>query len=231
MGESTRQGAEVLTARNLGKQFFRKSRESARTFDAVLPCDLTLHAGELVSLMGRSGSGKSTLLNMLAGLLEPTSGAVEFRGKSLYELGDAELSRLRNASFGVVPQGQTALQSLTVVQNILLPSGLYGAAADEGLALSLLDRVGIANLADCYPRELSGGELRRMAIVRALICDPAVVFADEPTSDLDDENTDIVLKVLREAADAGAAVFMVTHEQQAESVADTTLRMDAGRTS
>ena len=230
MGDEMNRNDIVVTARGVSKQFFRKGRDSARYFDAVAPCDVDLHAGELVVLMGRSGSGKSTLLNMLAGLLEPTHGAVEFQGRDLYRLDDVELSRLRNECFGVVPQGHTALQSLTVIENVTLPCLMYRSDGEsaERRAFDLLEQMGIAALADSRPAELSGGELRRMAIARALVNDPQVVFADEPTGDLDDENTEAVLRALRSYADAGAAVLVVTHETSAADVADRVLRMDAG---
>ena len=218
-----------LEARGVAKKFFRKTRESAQDFYAVQPMDFSLRAGETVVLKGRSGSGKSTLLNMMAGLLEPSEGSVRFDGTDLYALSDVELSKLRNCSVGVVPQGHTAIHSLTVVQNVMLPHLMY---RDDGgcekRALELLAQLGIRNLADSYPSELSGGELRRVSIARALMCEPKVVFADEPTGDLDDENTAVVLQVLRDCADSGAAVMIVTHEQVAESYADRTLRMDAG---
>ena len=221
---------DTLKASALTKRFFRKGRDSARYFDAVAPCDLELAPGEVVVLMGRSGSGKSTLLNMLAGLLEPSGGSVKLGARSLYELTDAELSALRNDAFGVVPQGQTAVHSLSVLENVKLPYELYrkGEHADEK-ALSLLAGMGIEELAECLPRELSGGELRRMAIARALVCDPSFVFADEPTADLDDENTETVLGHFREIANRGACVFMVTHEQSAARIADRVLRMDSGK--
>ena len=219
----------VLSARGLRKEFFRKGRSSATYFDAVSSVDIDLRSGEVVVLMGRSGSGKSTLLNMLAGLLEPTEGSVVLEGRSLYDLDDASLSRLRNERIGVVAQGQTAIQSLSVIDNVLLGCMLYGNGdAHEQEALDLLDRMGVAHLADSFPSELSGGELRRMAIARALVCKPAVLLADEPTGDLDDENTELVLSLLRECADAGAAVFVVTHEAVAERFADKTYRMAAG---
>ena len=219
----------MLKAQGLSKQFFRKGRELARYFDAVAPCDLEIAPGEVVVLNGRSGSGKSTLLNMLAGLLEPTAGSVEVDGRSLYELGDKELSALRNTTFGVIPQGQTAIHSLTVIENVKLPYELYRTGdAAEDKATMLLDEMGIAQLADSYPNELSGGELRRMAIARALICDPAYVFADEPTADLDDENTAIVLDLLKRATETGTSVFLVTHESDAARIADRVLRMEAG---
>ena len=220
---------EIVRAENLRKQFFRKGRESARNFDAVAGVSLELSAGELVELVGRSGSGKSTLLNMIAGLAVPTEGSVILEGQDLYALNDAELSKVRNATYGVVPQGQTALYNLTVVQNVKLPYLMY--RPDDGIddrAMALLSTLGIADLAEAYPAELSGGEMRRMAIARALICNPKVVLADEPTGDLDDENTIVVLESLRSIADAGAAVLVVTHEQAAEQYADRILRMDAG---
>ena len=222
-------GKVMLRAESIRKKYFRAGRNAAQMFDAVAPTSLDLEAGELVCCMGRSGSGKSTLLNMLSGILEPNEGNVLFDGQDLYALGDATLSRLRNAHFGVVPQGQTALYSLTVLQNVMLPQGLYHPRAvvdDE--ALALLERMGIADLADSYPSELSGGELRRMAIARALICNPEVVFADEPTSDLDDETTRLVLGILREVADSEKAVFVVTHESEAKDYANRVMRMDAG---
>lgn len=221
----------VLVGDALTKSFFRKSRESARSFDAVAAASVELAAGQLVSLMGRSGSGKTTLLNMLAGLLSPTSGEVRFEGRSLYELPDEELSRLRNERVGVVPQGQTPLYALTVRENVMLPITLYGHGDERDAAAradELLGSLGIRELADSFPSELSGGELRRMAIARALVRRPAVVLADEPTSDLDDENTRVVLGKLREAADAGCAVLVATHDSAVLEVTDRTLRMDAG---
>lgn len=222
-------GDVVLKAEGLRKQFFRKGRESARYFDAVVKVDLQLYAGEFVALMGRSGSGKSTLVNMLAGLSEPTEGNVSIDGIDLYSLDDARISELRNKMIGVVPQGQTALHSLSVVENVTLPYLMHRNDGDaERRALELLERVGIVHLADAYPRELSGGELRRMAIARSLICSPVVLFADEPTGDLDDENTKNVLAILRETADDGTAVLVVTHERSVEGYADRFIRMDSG---
>ena len=222
-------GETLMQAKGLTKQFFRKGRNSAQHFDAVSNASLDLRAGELVVLMGRSGGGKSTLLNMLAGLLAPTSGQVFIGDSDLYTLDDERLSRLRNERIGVVPQGQTPLHSLSVVQNVTLPYSMYRTGERiESRALELLERMDIRALADSYPCELSGGEMRRMAIARALICQPDVLLADEPTSDIDDENTQIVLGLLREAADAGAAVLVATHDQEALAFANRVLRIDAG---
>ena len=222
-------GECILEARGLRKQFFRKGRDSAHDFDAVAPTDLDLEAGKLVALMGRSGSGKSTLLNMLGGVLAPTEGTVSVGGTDLYALSDTDLSRIRNERIGMIPQGQSALHALTVLENVTLPYLMY--RSDDGVeerAFELLKGLDIAPLADAYPRQLSGGELRRVAIARALVCSPVLVLADEPTSDLDDANTDVVLQTLRRVADEGAAVLVATHEPAITSVADRVLRMDAG---
>lgn len=224
-------GDAKLEAKDLTKRYERRGRKGTQTFDAVSEASLVLQSGELLVMKGRSGSGKSTLLNMMAGLLSPSEGNVILDGGDLYALGDEELSRLRNRKIGVIPQGQTALHSLSVIENVALPLLMYHPDSDnaESRALELLDSVGIADLAHSYPSELSGGEMRRMAIARSLICKPEIVMADEPTSDLDDENTDAVLRMLRRIADDGAAVLLVTHEQNAEKYADRVLFMTAGK--
>lgn len=217
-----------LRAVGASRRFFRGSG-SANYFYAVEKTDFVLPAGRLTEITGRSGSGKSTLLNMLAGLLAPTEGKIYLDGTDLYSLDDGALSALRNRSIGVIPQWQTGLHSLTVLENVLLPCTMYGDAADEKRALELLERVGIANLRDACPNELSGGEMRRLAIARALMRDPSVLLADEPTGDLDDENTAAVLTLLRQCADAGTAVLLVTHEREAAAFADTIYTMQEGR--
>ncbi len=218
-----------LVADGVTKRYFRKGRESAREFDAVSHANVGLVPGELVVLMGRSGGGKSTLLNMLAGLLEPTSGMVRFDGRDLYAMSDEERSRLRNESFGVMPQGQTPLYSLSLIQNVTLPRLMcHDEPGVEWRAMDLLDELGIKHLADAYPEELSGGELRRMAIARVLLGEPRIVLADEPTGDLDDESTRMVLEKLRAAAKAGAAVLIASHDQAALPFADCVLNIDGG---
>ena len=219
-----------LTAESLTKEFIRETKNTNR-FTAVDNVSLTLDSGELTVLMGRSGSGKTTLLNMLSGLLEPSSGRVSYDGRSLYEMSDKQLSRLRNKHFGIIPQGQTAIHSLSVMENIMLPLALYGegGAEDEGYARELMERLDILQLEGAKPAELSGGELRRMAIARAVIRKPPVIFADEPTGDLDDENTIAVFDFLKALAGEGAAVLVVTHENDAKPYADKLLTMSSGR--
>ena len=216
----------ALKAQGISKRF---TRSGGGSFFAVKETDLELRPGELTVLMGRSGSGKSTLLNMLAGLSKPTAGRIFLEETDLYSLNDKELSKLRNRQIGVIPQGQTALHSLTVRQNMCLPGTMFNKEntvneyADE-----LLELLGIGLLGDSMPAELSGGELRRMSIARALINRPKLILADEPTGDLDDENTAIVFYALKQKAREGAAVLVVTHETGAESYADIMWRMNGG---
>ncbi|MBQ9227988.1 MAG: ABC transporter ATP-binding protein [Eubacterium sp.] len=217
-----------LSAQGIAKKYPRKLKD-ANFFYAVQPTDFTLESGAVTEIIGRSGSGKTTLLNMLSGLLSPSEGQVLLDGEDLYSQEDKALSVLRNQHLGVVPQGQTGLNSLTVLENVLLPYALYhkdnGA---EAYAKELLEAVGIAALADAYPDELSGGEVRRLAIARALIMKPAIILADEPTGDLDDENTAVVLQLFRRLADEGASVLMVTHEAEAKQYADHIYKMSSG---
>ena len=218
----------IIEATGLTKEFAR-ARGGKRLFTAVHPLDIGLEERQLTVVSGHSGSGKSTLANMLAGILTPTAGHVRLDGTDLYSLRDEELSRLRNERIGLVPQGHTALRALTVLDNVLLPSILYTkdeAPADR--ARDLLASVGLGDLADAAPTELSGGELRRMAIARALLMDPAIVVADEPTAGLDSANATAALTLLRDAADRGAAVLVVSHEAEAQRFADRSYVMEDG---
>ena len=209
-------------------RYFRKTGQ-ANHFFAVQNVDLALQPGEVTLLTGRSGSGKTTLLHMLAGLLTPTEGRVLLDDTDLYALLDAELSRLRNAKFGVIPQGRSAVDTLTVLENVLLPSQLRGEKGNADQALKWLDALGIAGLINARPAELSGGELRRMAIARALAGDPEIILADEPTGDLDDENTAAVLTLLRRSAvEEGKAVLLVTHDSEALPYGTRICRMESG---
>jgi len=218
-----------LKAENISRQYFRRTGD-ANYFLAVKPLHLELSGGETSVLMGRSGSGKTTLMNMLCGLLAPTEGKVWLDETDLYSLDDRTLSRLRGERIGVVPQGRSAIDTLTVMENILLPAKLYGRPLPAKDAQQWMERLGIVQLRDARPAELSGGELRRMAIVRALAQQPDFLFADEPTGDLDDENTHLVLSALRDYAhEREKAVFIVTHENDATQYADRSFRMNDGK--
>ncbi|MBQ8109162.1 MAG: ABC transporter ATP-binding protein [Clostridia bacterium] len=218
----------VLRAQELSRRYMRKTGQ-ANYFDAVRGASLQLNSGEVTVLMGRSGSGKTTLLHMLSGLLTPSQGKVWLDDTDLYSLSDGALSRLRNERLGVVPQGRSAIDSLTVLENILLPGRMYGKRNRGESARRWISALGIDGLRDAYPAQLSGGELRRMAIARALAGEYGVLLADEPTGDLDDENTALVLSVLRDAAKRdGRAVLLVSHDSEAAQYADHLLRMDGG---
>ena len=218
----------IVNAENISRRYFRKTG-GANYFYAVKPVSLEIAAGEVVVLTGRSGSGKTTLLNMLSGLLAPTEGRVLIDGTDLYGLDDRALSRLRSELIGVVPQGRSAIDTLTVMENVLLPARLYRKPLPGKAAAQWLERLGIAPLRNARPAALSGGELRRMAIARALAQSPDLLFADEPTGDLDDENTGLVLSAFRDYAhEQKKIVFVVTHENDALRYAAAVYKMDGG---
>lgn len=217
-----------LKAIGVSRNYFRNGK-GTNFFTAVDKTDFILEAGKLTEIIGRSGSGKTTFINMLAGLLTPDSGKVLLGGEDIYAIDDAKRSLLRNKTIGIIPQGQTGLSSLTVMENVLAPVAMYGdSASKEARARELLELVGIAELENVYSNELSGGELRRMAIARALINDPEIIIADEPTGDLDDDTTEMVLNLLKDFAGKGASVLMVTHERMALDFADIIFKMDKG---
>ncbi len=219
----------MLKAEQISKQYFRKAGE-ANFFLAVQPLSLELAAGEVTVLTGRSGSGKTTLLHMLSGLLRPSQGSVTLDGTDLYALEDQRLSALRNQRLAVIPQGRSGIETLSVLENILLPGLLFHREDRRTAAEGWMAKLGIANLRDARPAELSGGELRRMALARAFTQDTDVILADEPTGDLDDENTALVLESLKSLAhEEGKTVFLVTHEEAAFAYADRVLRMDGGK--
>ena len=218
-----------LEAKGVKKDFARGGN-SGSVLEAVKPLDFSLESGELVEITGRSGSGKSTLLSMMAGMLVPTGGSICIDDTDIYSMKEEERSRLRNDRIGLIPQGHTALRSLTVLENVMLPFVLYHRETPpEDRAKELLWKVGLFGMKDERPNALSGGELRRMAVARALLMKPEVLLADEPTAGLDDENVELVMELLRSAAYEGASVLLVTHENEARKYADRVLAMDGGR--
>ena len=218
----------LLRAEQVSKQYYRKTG-GANYFYAVKPVTLTLEPGKVTVLCGRSGSGKTTLLHMLSGLLKPTEGKVWLGETDLYNLPDRELSKIRNSSIGIVPQSRSVLDILTVKENVLLPGRLYGTEELRKAAEQWMETLNISHLKDARAAELSGGELRRTAIARTLCRKPPVILADEPTGDLDDENTELVFRCFRKAAEDRAAVLIVSHETDALRIADCAFRMDGGK--
>ncbi len=200
----------LLDAKDLGKRYER----GGRPFWALRHASLEVAAGDFVTILGRSGSGKSTLLNILVGLLPPTEGGVTLCGRALAGLTDAESSELRNARVGYVPQTAGLIPTLTIEENVRLPWYLAGSRGPEpeGRAKQLLADVGLADLTLQYPNALSGGELRRAAVARALMCSPALIVADEPTSNLDPASARSVVEIFGKLTREGGAVLMVTHD-------------------
>ena len=218
-----------LRAESISQDFLRGSAREGYIV-AVAETDLCLSSGTVTAVMGRSGSGKSTLLHILGGLLPPVTGKVFVGATDLYALPEDARAELRSSGLGIVPQQLMSLRALTVRENVLLSALLYDRERDVSAHVdALMERLGIASLAHVYPSELSGGELRRMMIARALAGTPQILLLDEPTGDLDAENTRRVLELVRETADAGTAVLLVTHEGEAASYADVCYTMAEGR--
>jgi putative ABC transport system ATP-binding protein len=215
----------ILEARELSKAYTRGDLP----FLAVDKATLSARKGEFICIVGRSGSGKSTLLNMLAGLLTPDSGSIAFDGRAYGDMNDDAISFLRNTRLGYIMQGYSVLPNFTVLQNVIIPHLLFKRDDDPAeRALALLDLVGIRRLSEQYPSRLSGGELRRVSIARALLASPDLLLADEPTGDLDEETASEITRLFASIAEAGTAVVMVTHDSDAAAGADRRLVMRAG---
>ena len=215
-----------LTAENLVKEYKRRGK----VFRAVDDIDLQIGSGEFVMIEGESGSGKTTLLNLLTGLTDPTSGSVTIEGKDLKDLDDKGISGIRNEKIKYIPQGESLLSSLTVKENILFPFVIGGAArpSDERL-LEVAEKLGISDLLDEYPSDLSGGEMRRATIARAVINRPSLIIADEPTGSLDSSNTSKVMDIFKAISEEGTAVIVVTHQKETLKYASRVLTMEKGR--
>jgi len=192
---------------------------AVRALDGV---SLTVHAGELVAVMGPSGSGKSTLLNLAGGLDKPTSGRVVVEGTDVGAMSLSAVAALRRRAVGFVFQDFNLIPSLTAVENVALPLELDGQRVRKArlIAMDSLEAVGIPGLADRYPDNMSGGQQQRVAIARALVGDRRLVLADEPTGALDSQTGEAVLRVLRARCDAGASGLLVTHEARHAAWAD-----------
>ncbi|MBO4785195.1 MAG: ABC transporter ATP-binding protein [Lachnospiraceae bacterium] len=211
----------MIKVNNVSKKYTLKNRE----IFALKETSFSIEDNKLTVIYGKSGSGKTTLLNIMAGLLPPSNGSVLLDGVDPYLLGDKELSLFRNNNIGYIPQGTSGVSSLTVLENVMLPANIYGVNDIKEKAVSLLKDLGLENLMDSYPAELSGGELRRVSIARAIINSPKMIFADEPTNDLDKENTEFVLKLLKEKSREGMSVVIVSHDEAAMKYADDVIRM------
>ncbi len=213
-----------------GHEVTRRFGEGAGAVDALRGVSVDFERGSFSAIMGPSGSGKSTLMHILAGLDRPTSGWVEIAGTRLDELSDRELTLLRREQVGFIFQSYNLLPVLNAEQNILLPVRIGGDEPDRAWLDTLVDTVGLGDRIAHRPNELSGGQAQRVAVARALITRPAVVFADEPTGNLDSNASRDVLELLRRAVDEfGQTIVMVTHDAGAAAIADSVLFLADGR--
>jgi putative ABC transport system ATP-binding protein len=215
----------VLEAEGLSKSFGPTA--------ALRGAALAVEAGEIVAIVGASGSGKSTLLHCLAGIVRPDAGSVRYRGTDLTRMSDGDRSRLRRAEFGFVFQFGHLVPELTCLENVALPLRLAGVRRRdaEARARDWLDHVQVEQVAGSLPGDVSGGQAQRVAVARALVGAPSVVFADEPTGALDSLNGERVLQLLTSAArESGAAVLLVTHEARVAAYADREVTVRDGVT-
>jgi putative ABC transport system ATP-binding protein len=216
----------IVTAIDVHRRF----GEGEAAVDALAGITLELPAGAFTAIMGPSGSGKSTLMHVLAGLDKPTSGAVIVDGVDLSTLDDRKLTELRRDKVGFIFQSFNLLPVLTAQENIELPLKIAGRSSEDAWLEALVETVRLGDRLTHHPSELSGGQQQRVAVARALITRPGVVFADEPTGNLDSVASAEVLQLLRHSVDAlGQTVVMVTHETSAAAIADRIVVLADGR--
>jgi putative ABC transport system ATP-binding protein len=208
----------------------RRYGEGEAAVDALQGVSLTVKTGELVAVMGPSGSGKSTLMHLLAALDQPTAGSVSIAGTDVGRLSDRDVTLLRRKHIGFVFQFFNLLPMLSAEENVLLPLSIAGEKPDPAFFENLLERVGLTDRRSHRPSELSGGQQQRVAIARALVSKPTVVFADEPTGNLDSQTSAGILELLRSSAEElGQTMVMVTHDAHAAEIADRVLFLADGR--
>jgi putative ABC transport system ATP-binding protein len=225
IGETAQATDTVVAANDLTRRF----GEGATAVDALRGISLDVTRGQLVAVMGPSGSGKSTLMHLLAGLDKPTSGTVSIAGIELTGLDDAKLTRLRREHIGFVFQFFNLLPMLSAEENVVLPLSIAGERPERTWLEELLGKMGLADRRRHRPSELSGGQQQRVAIARALVSRPTILFADEPTGNLDSRTGEEILRLLRESVDEyRQTIVMVTHEPRAAAIADRVLFLADG---
>ena len=212
-----------------GSGLVRRYGQGDSAVDAVRGVSLTVPVGQFTAIMGPSGSGKSTLMHMLAGLDRPTEGRVEIGGEDITAMSDKRLTKLRRRHIGFVFQAFNLVPTLTAEENVTLPVAIAGRKPDRAWLDSVIERVGLADRRSHRPSELSGGQQQRVAVARALVAEPTVLFADEPTGNLDSRTSAEVLELLRDAVSAfGQTTVMVTHDPRAAASADRVLYLADG---
>lgn len=217
---------DILRTEGLYKTYNEGSENEVH---ALKPLDIAIEEGVFYAIIGRSGSGKSTLLQILGGLDRPSGGKLYIEDKSLFDLSNNELCRLRRRRIGFVFQAYNLLEEHTVKENILMPLHLDGRDADPEFMQELVDALEISDKLDRYPDQLSGGEQQRVAIARALVSKPAIILADEPTGNLDPKTGDQVLRHLKAlAARFHQTILLVTHDMEIAGMADRVIRLHNG---
>jgi len=215
----------VVTARDVTRRY----GEGETSVDALRGVSLEIEPRKLTAVMGPSGSGKSTLMHILAGLDKPSSGTVTIAGQEITSMSDNELTHLRRQHIGFVFQFYNLLPMLSAEENVKLPLSVAGSKPDDGWFKQLMAKIGLTDRLDHRPSELSGGQQQRVAVARSLIHRPTVVFADEPTGNLDSKSSAEILALLKDATIAyGQTIVMVTHDPRAAAIADRILYLADG---
>lgn len=198
--------------------------------NALRGITLKINKGDFVAITGKSGCGKSTLLNILGGLDIPTSGEYLFDGKAINKMNSKELARFRNQTVGYIFQGFNLINELDIVDNVALPLGYSGMGLKERKqkSIEMLKEVGLEQELHKKPAQLSGGQQQRVAIARAIVKNPSVLLADEPTGNLDEENSRAILKIIRDLHEKGATVIMVTHDNEIAAVSQRIIKISDG---
>jgi putative ABC transport system ATP-binding protein len=216
----------VVTAQGLTRRY----GEGETAVDALRGVSLDVSTGKLTAVMGPSGSGKSTLMHILAGLDKPTGGEVSIAGTGLTDLNDTDLTKLRREHIGFIFQFFNLLPMLNAEENVLLPLSIAGEKPDKAWVAELMKKIGLQDRRTHRPSELSGGQQQRVAIGRALVSRPTIVFADEPTGNLDSTTSAEILELMRDSVDGyGQTTVMVTHDARAAAIADRILFLADGK--
>ncbi|MDF1815374.1 MAG: ABC transporter ATP-binding protein [Verrucomicrobiales bacterium] len=217
----------ILETRNLTKSFKTPDAPELVVLDGI---NLAVPTGSTCSIVGPSGSGKTTLLGLCAGLDQPSGGDVFLDGEKLSDLSEDQRASLRNAKVGFVFQNFQLVPTLTSLENVLVPLELTGRSDRREQAVELLQRVGLGDRLCHYPVQLSGGEQQRVALARAFVNRPGILFADEPTGNLDEETSEIIVEMLFELnAESGTALVIVTHDHELANLAGQVIRMKGGK--
>jgi putative ABC transport system ATP-binding protein len=219
---------KLISAKNLSKKYKRGRSEVVHALDDV---SLDIHPAEMILLYGPSGSGKSTLLQLLSGLDTPTQGSIEFKGQNITEWKESQLTKYRRENIGFVFQSWELIDHLNAVENVESP--LYPMKVDSRelrtRAIQLLRKMELLDREDHFPKELSGGEQQRVAVARALIKEPAIIFADEPTGNLDSETGDMIMRMLKTVCRQGTAMVIATHNEELRKYADRIIKLHDGK--